>query len=146
MKVVVAGKDRTAELGPALSAGAQAMVGRDHAPKMLEEVYTSLSLRDAGNDAEFLDRLVLLLWHKTGVATVGFYMPRKPGPLGWIGAQLRRALWKVLRYQHDRIAYQQNMINTQLTVALEFMHEQYKGHIAELRTRVEELERAAKKT
>jgi len=114
--------------------------GREHAPRMLEDVCSSLVMRDAQSEPELLDCLVRLMWHKTGVSTVGYYMPRKPGPFGWAGALLRQLLWKVLRYQHDRIAHQQNMINTQHTVAIEFMHEQHQRALTELRERIAALE------
>jgi hypothetical protein len=141
MFISVAGKDRTADLGAQLQAAARAVAGRAHAPRQLEDIFTALSLREAKSDVEYLDRLVTLLWHKTGVATVGFYMPRRPGPLGWLTAQVRTLLWKALRYQHDRVAYQQNMINTQFTVALEFLHAHYRQEIAALKQRVAELEK-----
>jgi hypothetical protein len=140
MFISVANRDRTADLGPSIRAAAQAMGRRAHAPKPLEDIFTALSLREAKSDAEYLDRLVHLLWHKTGVATVGYYVPRRPGPLGWFTAQARALFWKLLRYQHDRVAYQQNMINTQFTVALEFMHDQFRQELATLRQRVAELE------
>ncbi len=140
MFVQAGGKDLSAELGPVLRERARALREHEHAPRELDEVCAARSLCRAESDAEFLDRFVALLWHKTGVSTQAYYIPRRPGPLGTLMAAGRRLLWKLLRYQHDRIAWQQNMINTQLTMALELVHTSTAQELAQLRRRVAELE------
>ena len=144
MKIVVTGADRSEDLGQEITNAARAMVasrGRDELPVFLATEDSVLSLRDAKTEAGYLDRLTTVMLSRTGVGTFDFYIPRKPGPLGSAGAAVKRFLWKLLRYQHDRVAFQQNSINIQLTAAIEFMRAEYQQKIVTLEKKVAELEK-----
>lgn len=136
MKIIIASKDRTAELGPALKAGADASIAsgiqRRH-PEML----TALTLRDAKNEQDFLERWSELIRRRSHLDTMQTDFGHKPGAAGALALRIREFLWKIFRYQHNQLARQQTLINTQLVAALEFQ----KDEIAKLRARIDELEK-----
>ena len=144
MRLTVANVDRTGDLGQEIARAAGAMVAaktRDELPIFLSTGDSVLSLRSAKKEGEYLDRLTNLMLSRTGVGTFDFHIPRKPGLLGSVVATIRQFLWKVLRYQHDRVAFQQNSINIQLTAAIEFMRAEYEQKIETLEKKVAELEK-----
>jgi len=143
MKISFSGQDRTRDLGQALRRRAAAMehgpAGRRLAP--LPPEISALALALAQSDAEYLDNLIRLIRYRDGVNTLDFEIPRKPGLAGLIITRLKEFLWKLLRYQHDRIAFRQNLINTQLTSALEFEHARRQAETDDLKRRLAELEK-----
>lgn len=140
MKIWAAGADRSGDLGQQVEAAAAALANHPGAPPPLETFHSSLILREAVDEADYNRKLVDLLVLKSGGSTADFYIQRRPGLLGAVTAGVRRALWKVLRYQHERVIGQQNAVNTQLTVALQFLHDEYTRELADLRGRVAALE------
>ena len=144
MKVIVAGEDKSESLGGEIAGAAKAMVsakGKDELPRFFGPEASALSLRSSKNEAEYLDKLTTLMLSRTGVGTYDFYIPRKPGLLGSFTAAVRRVLWKLLKYQHDRSAFQQNSINIQLTAAIEFMRAEYEKKVSALEKKVIELQK-----
>lgn len=71
-------------------------------------------------------------------------MPRKPGVLGGLFAAGRLVLWKALRYQHDHMAFRQNTLNELTISAIEFERRNAAAELADLRRRLEVLERAGR--
>ena len=138
MRIWVSGVDRSADLGPAIAGEAEPLSRAKDAP--VDQAESVLRLREAGSEAEYLDKLEQVLWGRTGVSTCDFYVPHRRGMAGRCAAAVKRLAWKLLRYQHDRIAFQQNTVNTQLTVALELQRGEYRKRIAELEARIESLE------
>ncbi len=57
---------------------------------------------------------------------------------------MKRCLWKLLRYQHDRIVFRQNLINGLFTQALESELLLRRRETAELRARLAALEKQIK--
>ncbi|MDD5679075.1 MAG: hypothetical protein PHW60_13970 [Kiritimatiellae bacterium] len=143
MKLSVAGQDRTYDLGRDLHRQAEAMertaASRKLAPFPPE--ISALALARAPSEAEYLDRLIGLIGCRDAIDTLDFAIPRKPGVAGLFMARLKAFLWKLLRYQHDRIAFRQNLINTQLTSALAFEIAQRRKETVDLKRRVAELEK-----
>lgn len=143
MKLSVAGQDRTQDLGRELHRQAEAMergpAGLKLAP--LPPEIGALALARAGSDAEYMEHLVRLIGYRDAVDTLDFDIPRKPGIAGLFMIKLKAFLWKLLRYQHDRIVFRQNLINTQLTSALEFEFTQRRQETDDLKRRVAELEK-----
>jgi hypothetical protein len=143
MKLSVAGQDRTHDLGRELRRQAEGMegmaAGRKLAPFPPE--ISALSLARAQSEAEYLDRLIGLIRCRNATDTLDFAIPRKAGAAGLFMARLKALLWKLLRYQHDRIAFRQNLINTQLTSALAFEVAQRRKETDDLKRRVAELEK-----
>ena len=136
MKIIIASKDRTADFASELKAAADVRVDDPlHTP--LPWTLNALSLRDAKNEQEFLERWSALIRRKSHVDLLRFHISRKPGFVGGLALRLREAFWRVLRYQHERVIERQNIVNSQLTAALEFQLDE----IRRLRARVDELER-----
>lgn len=135
MKIIISGQDRTAELEPDIreqAARCRAHPESVHLPKEL----SALSLWGARDEDDFTGRYVRLAQIKQHTDTLRFHIPRKPGPLGAAMAAFRRFLWKLLRYQHDRMAFRQNIINTQFATSLELQQDETEA----LRARIVALE------
>ena len=138
--ILIAGRDRTADLLPALRDEAV----RHAADPMHHELPRELqacSLRDCRTEREFEARYFALLRRKHHAAPLDFTIQRRPGLRGAVMARLKRALWKLLVYQHDRMSFLQNMINTSLVSALDFDRQELRREVARLEGRLAELER-----
>lgn len=150
MKISVAGQDRTQDIAPLLRSQAAALESAPERrrPLLLPPEISALALSRAKSEAEYLSELIRLLRFREGVDTLPFSIPCRPGLRGWLMTQFKRALWRLLRYQHDRIAFRQNLINTMLSGALEFEVRQrqkelavHASGVASLQQRVVELEK-----
>jgi len=138
MKIFISGKDRTADVGMSIAAEATQRM-KDPRCAFLGWPINALSLGDVNNEGSFSDRYLQLLRAKSHVNTLDFDIPRRPGLVGSVQGAIRKFLWKLLRYQHDRITFRQNLINSQLASALEFEREEKKklaGRVAELEKRL----------
>jgi hypothetical protein len=138
MFLSVAGRERTQELGGELAARA----GRRPPLKCppLAPEHSALSLGAARNRRDYLERFAVLIRIRQGLKTDSFDIP---APAGWRGGLLRAArtvLWRLLRYQHDRMAGQQNTINEFLIYAWELERQQVRQELAALTERCERLE------
>ena len=147
MKLRIAGQDRSQDMGPALRQQAAMMARGDdrHQPARIPADISALTLTRAKSDAEYMDHLMRLLCYRDAVDTVDFHIPMHPGLVGQCMARFKAFLWKLLRYQHDRAAFRQNLINTQLTSALEFEFAERKKTTDDLKRRVAELEKCNSK-
>ena len=119
MIILVAGKDQTSEIKQRISA-AILRGAPGAAPKFPDPAISALALREAESESDYLARLLTLIRYRDAVDTFAFEIPRKPGFMQRMLAQVRSFLWRALRYQHDRIAFRQNLINGLFTSALEF--------------------------
>lgn len=136
MKIIIADRDRTEEWGPALRAEADRRMA-DPVHVALPPALQAQSLRQAGREAVFLDQWTDLVRRKCHVDTLKFDIARSPGTVGGLLQRARQVLWRVLRYQHDRVISRQNQVNSYLLAAVEFQNEE----IRRLRAQVETLER-----
>ena len=135
MKIIIANKDRSTELGPGLKAGADArMADPQFVP--LPWLLNALSLHDAKNESEFLERWAELARRK-GNVDLRLNLPVPLGLIDRMKRLVRGFVWRVLRYQHERVAFRQNLVNSQVAATLEFQHDE----ILRMRSRVEVLEK-----
>ena len=143
MKIIVAGQDLTEDLGPELKRQAEQMARGDTSrqPAKYDQTVSILALANAQSEETFLSELIRLLHYREGVDTHPYAIPCPPGLCGKCLVVVRKALWKLLRYQHDRMAFRQNLVSSQLTSALEFEIVQRRRETADLRQRLDELER-----
>lgn len=139
MKIVIAGEDRTGVLAPIL-AEEERIRAQDPRCLFLDWSVNALSLADATSESDYLDRLQALVRYKNHVDTRIFDIPRRPGAAGALWSRFKQLLWKVLRYQHDRVTFRQNLVNSDLTALVEFQ----RAEIRKLAARVAELERGAR--
>lgn len=135
MNIMVAGKDRSAEFATRLAPPRP----EARPPRFLAPEHSALALREARNTAEYQDRLLELIRIRRGISTADFPIPRKPGLLGAAMSRARAFLWKLLRYQHDRMAFQQNVLNELFSSALEFERDQRRQESDDLRRRLDAL-------
>ncbi len=134
----LAGEDRTAELLPRLD---RAVAGRDPAVVVQAAAHSApLELRDADGESGELDRRLALLQAYGVVRTDRFDVPSGTGAVAGLLKRLKQALWRLLRYQHERMAVQQNAVNRQLLMALESALEEQRRANAALRERIAALE------
>ncbi|MBU0713857.1 MAG: hypothetical protein KJ964_00700 [Verrucomicrobia bacterium] len=142
MKLSVAGQDRTHDLGRELRQQAAAMERGEtnHKPKPALVVPDIMPLARAQSEAEYLDQLIDLIRCRNAVDTLDFTIPRKPGVVGLFMTRLKAFLWKLMRYQHDRIAFQQNLINGMQGSALEYEIVLRQKAVADLDQRLKHLE------
>ena len=142
MKIIVAGRDRTSELGSHIRHSAEVRrqgKGRQ-VPSAISPEIGALVLLGSSSESDYLARFTRLLRYRDAVDTLDFDIPRKPGFGGKAMGRLKAILWKLLRYQHDRIAFRQNLINGIFTGAIEFEIAKRDQDIAELQRRVAALE------
>ncbi|NQU39273.1 MAG: hypothetical protein HQ523_04905 [Lentisphaerae bacterium] len=143
MNISVGGVDRSADLGQSIEAMTAELTSHPASPKRLAEGHSALFLRSAADERDYLRILLSLLVAKCGASVEDFDVPHRPGRLGAIGGALRRALWKLLRYQHERMTTQQNLIRSYMTAAMEMMHQEQRRELDECRARLAALEAAA---
>jgi hypothetical protein len=138
MKLLIANQDRSSDIGAGVSAAARRFEADP--PRMLAPQHSALALKDARTGREYLDRFVELVSLRHGARTADFEIPRKPGLAGAVMARVRGVLWRLLRYQHDRMSFQQNLVNELLLDAVSFERESRRRELESLKQRVDALE------
>lgn len=135
MKIWVGNQDVTETLGRDVAVLAQQR-SSTISPKFHDARVTALRLRESKSEAEFFETFMYLLRIRHGASTDAFDIPRRPGPFSGITQWLKKGLWKLLRYQHDRMTFQQNLINEMLIHAIEFEMGERQRRINELEGRL----------
>ena len=144
MNISVAGKDRAADLGAEIvDEGARLKAGGSIGS--LAPEHTALRLKRSADLEEYTYHFIELLRMRHGVRTADYYIPRGPGLRGKVAVALKSVLWKLFRYQHDRITLQQNLINELEINAVEFQRERLNRELKDLKRRVENLEQGRAK-
>jgi len=143
MKIVIANEDRTSELGDELRRTARSR-GDEARTRRLSPQDSALSLRAARSEAEFVAQFERLLYIRHGVRTDLDYVPRKRGLAGALAASVRKWLWRLLRYQHETQAGQQNLLNELIIETLAWHRQLQERELDALRKRVAELEHGSR--
>ena len=136
MNVTIGGVSKNDDIVPQIVAEA----GRLTATRTIGALapdHTALRLKASADLDDYVGRFVDLLRIRHGIRTADYYIPRGPNLRGKVAAALKTFLWKLLRYQHDRIAFQQSTANELAINALEFQA----GRIAELERRLARIEK-----
>ena len=139
MKISVAGEDRTIDLGPAVAAEAARLRANDGIGTLAPE-HTALRLKRSRDLDDYVYHFIELLRMRHGVRTSDYHIPRGPGLRGAVAVAVKTFLWKLLRYQHDRLTLQQNLINELEINAAEFQRDRLNQELADLKRRVADLE------
>lgn len=142
MKILVANKDRTDDLGADIRQSAQVRMrgGERQVPAQISADISALSLARPKSETDYLNNLIRLIRYRDAVDTHDFAIPRNPGLIGMLLIRLKSFLWKLLRYQHNRIAFRQNLINGLCTSAVEFEITCRQKAVADLDQRLQRLE------
>lgn len=90
---------------------------------------------------DYLERYGKLMRFRYALCTDPFPIPGKPGFAGTLIKKLKTFLWKLLRYQHDRMSHQQNAINELVISAQDFQNSAIQQRLNTLEQRIQELER-----
>ena len=138
MRLVVANNDVTSSLGADIADAAQERA-KHASPRFHVPEVSALLLRNCKNEGEYFATFVKLLRMRHGASTDDFEIQRAPGFIGGMMKAIRGFLWKLLRYQHDRMIFQQNLINEMLIHAVEFEVAQRNREISKLRAELAEL-------
>jgi len=139
MKITINNRDCSAEISARI-ADAIRRRGDTPAPVEVPPAIHALALREARNESEFQDLLTRLLRHRDHLDTMPFPIPHRGGWRGRIMVRIKQALWQLLRYQHDRITFRQNLINTMYSSAIEFERTLHRRELDALKARIEALE------
>ena len=137
MHIIVAGKDETVEIGGELTRRA---ARHQEALSPWATTDSALSLKASRDMADYLDRYGKLMRLRYALCTDPFPIPGKPGLAGTLMKKLKAILWKLFRYQHDRMAHQQNAINELVISVQDFQNSAFTQRMAALEQRVKELE------
>ncbi len=144
MKVTVSGQDRSGDVGQAAVAAGARLRAAGGIGELSPE-HSALRLGEAQDGDDYVRRFIELLRLRHGVRTADYYVPRGPGLRGKLAVALKTVLWKLLRYQHDRVTIQQNLINELEINALEFQRDRLNRELADLKRRVADLEQGRAK-
>lgn len=131
-QILIAGDDRTTDILP-----------ESAAPGQTPDANPAAVLLQARHEAEYLSALLAKLRTESGLRTTGFNHATRPGPLGRLQGFTRRFLWKLLRHQHDHMAFQQNAVNAETAAALEYLRAEYRRDLDRLALRLDALESQA---
>lgn len=118
MKILVAGKDVTETWRSDLERETRRMAETGACIFLPPEI-SAQRLREARNESEYANLLADLVRRRHHIDALGFKVQRRKG---WIGLPLwalRVLLWKLLRYQHDRMAFRQNQVNSNFMALME---------------------------
>ena len=139
MRIVVAGKDQTLDIGSELTRRSTRHQG---ALSPWSPADSALSLKASRDMTDYLERYGKLMRLRYALCTDPFSIPGKPGMAGHLMKKLKTFLWKLLRYQHDRMARQQNAINELVISAQDFQNSATRERLAVLEQRIQELEKS----
>jgi len=137
MELIVAGKDRSVDIGAELTRRAARHQG---ALSPWSPRDSALALKESSDPIDYLDRTIRLMRLRGAVSTESFPIPSRPEAMGTMLRKVKAVLWKLLRYQHDRMAFQQNVINELIIGSIEFQQAVTKQAIGDLERRVAQLE------
>lgn len=137
MNLSIAGKDRSADIGASLTRQAARHQG---ALSPWSPQDSALSLKDSRNAADYLERFCKLMRLRYALTTETFPIPARPGAAGNLLRKLKGFLWKLLRYQHDRMAFQQNSINELVISSIDFQQAAAQRKLDSLEQRIRTLE------
>ncbi|HMP72944.1 MAG TPA: hypothetical protein PKE55_06720 [Kiritimatiellia bacterium] len=142
-QVWIAGGEAFADVGGEVSARADRVRGDERLKPLPPELHARY-LAGSQDEGEYARRLFELVRRKAHVDTLGFEPPHRNSWLGRILGRLRGVVWRGLRYQHERMAFRQNLVNSHLLGVIEANHAALVKEVAELRAKVSQREGDAK--
>ncbi len=137
MYLSIAGNDRSADVGATLARQAARHQG---ALSPWSPGDSALSLKESRNAADYLERFCRLMRLRYSLSTESFPIPARPGTAGTFLRKFKGVLWKLLRYQHDRMAFQQNSINELVISSIDFQQAAARRKVESLEQRILTLE------
>jgi len=147
MVLMVAGRDRSGDLGQDVEAEANALDNAGVRERILNESRI-LELRSAENEGDFVDRQLKIFGVRTQLDLGECGMPENSsvGVVGRIIGAVRVFVWRLLRFAFEWIIFHQNVINEQQAITLAHEVRLRKRENKELLKRIELLESRIKPT
>jgi hypothetical protein len=143
VKLFIAGNESPPGLRERIAASAKRRE-QEKPLQVLAPQHSALSLKNVSGQDAYLRQFIRLLWMRHGVSTAPFDVPTSRTLFGPLMAAIKRILWKLLRYQHDRITFQQNLVNELLIDAAEMQQQMFQGKVDEITKRLEAAEKELK--
>ena len=94
---------------------------------------------DIKNDAEFLDYYLKIIKKSWAIDINDFEIPRKKGHIGWAEVQLKKVIWKLLKFYTYRIFSQQIEFNSQVKNTLNAIERDFSEKVRNLEIKIEQL-------
>lgn len=138
-QLTIAGEACLGRYEPALRRTAE-RVRTDKKMAPLPESLNARSLSQAETGAAYAERYLTLVRRKGHIDTLDFDVPHRNSVAGRLLGRVRTFVWKCLRYQHDRMAFRQNLVNSHLVSLIEVQNEELTSEIAALKQRLAEVE------
>lgn len=104
---------------------------------------SALRLREASSEGAYDLIFADLLRYRRHVDTQAVAPEPRPGLRGRLAAGLHRLLWRLMRFQHERLFFRQNLINSHLAALAEFQARHQAEMLADMSARLDALERRA---
>jgi hypothetical protein len=141
MRLKIGGKERTDDLARRFAAEAAGM-NLPGFERLLSDELSILDLRDAEDEAAFLDKLVEIYGERTQIDLEKCRLPSgSGGAVSKLVGALRSFAWRLLKFAFGWLVFNPNVINDQQVTALAHEVRLRQKENAELRSRIEELER-----
>ena len=143
MKIVVAAKDRSADLGREIREAAAARARPSDLPPHSPE-HSALSLKETRTEKEYHARFLTLLAVRHAVSA-SIRVSRRPGLPGLLAARFQDAVWRLVHHRVGRIVRDQNVYNELLALAADLENRALRKEVESLSGRLAEVERRAPK-
>jgi len=140
VKLMLAGRDRTDDVGADVEVQARALSDPE-LESLLRGEQPVLDLGAGCGGPAYIRHFTQLVRIRTSVDTAKIRVPEGHGFGGGLWMAFRRLMWRIMRFAHDDYAFRQNTVNTALGYGLEFESEERRREGAELRQRIDQLER-----
>ncbi len=134
-QILIGGRDQTADFAVPMAAAVQAMEQRKDSV-FLPPHMSALRLREARSGAELVSLYADILRYRHHIDPSALDLPPPRNLRQRAMNLIRRLLWKVLRYQHERMFFRQNLVNSHLTGLLDLQARELQAlrvELAELR-------------
>lgn len=107
----------------------------------LPQSIDSSQLINSNSEKEFLETYLKLIRIREHIDSLFFDIPTSNTFIGRLARYVKMFAWFFLRFIVDRIAFRQNLINSNLGYAIEFEHQLLLKELEDLKMRISELEK-----
>ena len=138
--IACGGRDESADLGDQVRKEVDRMQALQRCAFIPSHI-SALRLREAPCETAFDLTFADLLRYRQHVDTRASALEARPGWRGFLSTTIRRVLWRLMRFQHERLFFRQNLINSHVAALLEMQGRHQAEAMAEMSARLETLER-----
>lgn len=138
--IACGGRDVSADVGEQVRKDVERMQALQRCAFIPAHI-SALRLRDAPCETVFDLNFADLLRYRQHVDTRASALDVHPGLRRLFSTVLHRALWRLMRFQHERLFFRQNLINSHVAALLEMQARHQADAMADVSARLETLER-----